>query len=73
MSKKDYEMVDVIDYCIIDRPFTVSKDAPEDIIEAAHIINDEYLQINARPIFHFEDESLNDDYKLDLTKPIVIV
>lgn len=73
MKKKNYEMVDIIDFCIVDRPFTVSKEAPKDIIAAAHEINGEYIKINARPIFKFEDESQNDDHKLDFTKPIVIV
>lgn len=73
-KSKDYlSVADVIPYCLSSSPFTVSKDAPADIILAAKSVNAEYLSINAKPCFHFEDESLNDDDKLDYSKPIVRV
>lgn len=73
MAKKIYDLGEVFDWSIPTKPFTIRKDAPTDIIESAKSINNAYLKKNARPIFRFEDSSLNDDWRLDYTRPVLTV
>lgn len=66
-------MGDIVNYSVPLKPFVIRKNAPVEIIAAAKKDNAICISYNARPTWHFEDESLNDDDKLDFTKPICII